>query len=396
MFTARTFRLLALLVALSLVGLSPLAADTHDGEIGGEAETESETENDADGDGVVRISGPNRYQTAAALSQVTHADGADHVFVATGGQFVDALTGAVAAALVDAPMLFAAPGRLQPAVADALALLDPAHVTIVGGPAAVAPPVVRQIEGLLDDVEIDRVGGGNRYATAVAVSQWISNLDDEANETEAELTMLDEHGDGGGGTVFLATGGRFPDALVGATLAVAENARVLLTADGTLPAVTAEEIERLGPARIIALGGQHAVSDAVLDAAADLVGATTERIAGGDRYETAVAVSQHLTGDGGAELVYVATGVGWADAVAGAAAAGSGGVPVLLVRPGALPDVVADELARLAPGSVRVLGGPSAVTGRVADALEAVLGAGAETADDNSDDNDDDTEIDDD
>lgn len=193
--------------------------------------------------------------------------------------------------------------------------------------------------------------------------------DDEGEGGDDELTQASLDAD----VVFLATGGRFPDALVGGPLATQEGGPVLLAAD-ELPEVTAEEILRLEPSAIVALGGPGAVSDEILTAAADLVGATQERIEGEDRYDTAVAVSQRLTGEGaGADLVYVATGVGWADGVVGAAAAGGEGVPALLVRPGDVPDVVAEELARLDPSTTVILGGPGAVTDRVAEAIEAIL-----------------------
>lgn len=317
-------------------------------------------------EGIVRISGVNRFVTAATLSTHTHPDGADEVFVATGGDFADALAGAAAAATVDAPVLFSPPGNLHGPVADELVRLDPQTVTVLGGPAAVSPRIMDQIAGLLDGdseddgVAVERLGGGNRFGTAVAISQAT-------------------HPDGSE-NVFLATGGRFPDALAGAPVAASLDAPVLLAASDSLPETTTAELERLQPESVTVLGGPGAISDEVLELIEDTIGADTHRIAGNDRFGTAIAASQFLTDSADSvtdenetTTAYVATGVGWADALAGAAAAGADAAPVLLTTPGQLPDTVGDELRRLSPDETVVLGGPGAITQRVtqqvADAL---------------------------
>lgn len=70
----------------------------------------------------------------------------------------------------------------------------------------------------------------------------------------------------GAGTVYLARADLPADALAGGVLT---NGPILLVPScGQLPTVVAAEIRRLGPARVIALGGSAAVCDAVLEAAA--------------------------------------------------------------------------------------------------------------------------------
>lgn len=82
------------------------------------------------------------------------------------------------------------------------------------------------------------------------------------------------------------------------------------------------------------------------------------RVAGATRVETAVAVAQRAFPDGAA-AAYLARADDFADALAAGALRDG---PVLLVPScGALPDVVAAELARLAPDEVLALGGPAAV-----------------------------------
>jgi len=88
-------------------------------------------------------------------------------------------------------------------------------------------------------------------------------------------------------------------------------------------------------------------------------GPTMTRLAGVDRYATAVAVSQS-TFPSGASIAYLATGSDFPDALAAAAAAGGRG-PVLLTAPTGLPSSTGAELERLHPSKIVVVGGEAAV-----------------------------------
>jgi putative cell wall-binding protein len=103
-----------------------------------------------------------------------------------------------------------------------------------------------------------RVWGDDRYETAVAISQtqW-----DPVDET----------------FVFLAVGTNFPDALAGSA-AAAPFGPVLLTQKDSLPQVTANEISRLQPCGVIALGGTGAISDAVVNQAQSLTTRNCESV----------------------------------------------------------------------------------------------------------------------
>lgn len=94
-----------------------------------------------------------------------------------------------------------------------------------------------------------------------------------------------------------------------------------------------------------------------------------ERLAGDDRYETAVEVSQQGYPDG-ADVVYVASGENFPDGLAAAPAAAHEGGPLLLTSRGELNDVVMEEVERLSPDRIVIVGGEPSVSPAVADALE--------------------------
>jgi putative cell wall-binding protein len=297
---------------------------------------------------VIRLAGANRFETAAAVSAHHYPGGAGPVFVATGTNFPDALAGATAAGLANSPLLLA--GSIPPATSGELDRLDPDSLVILGGTAVISASDEAAL-GAWGTTE--RLAGDNRYQTAVEISKAA-------------------FGDGEADVVLVATGTNFPDALAAAAAGGELNGPVLLTPPDTLPAEVAAEIERLDPDTILVIGGTAAVSPAVFDALNDIK--PTTRISGANRYATAVAISEHtFTNPGAVNRVYIAVGTNFPDALAGAAAAASLGVPVLLTPSDELPQSVIDEIQRLGPTRIYILGGTAVISTNVANQLEALL-----------------------
>jgi putative cell wall-binding protein len=95
---------------------------------------------------------------------------------------------------------------------------------------------------------------------------------------------------------------------------------------------------------------------------------TTSRLAGADRYATAAAVATAAY-PSGADTVVVASGLTYPDALAGAALAGRLGAPVLLTSPTALSPATSSAIDTLKATKAVILGGTTAVSQSVQDAL---------------------------
>ena len=97
-----------------------------------------------------------------------------------------------------------------------------------------------------------------------------------------------------------------------------------------------------------------------------------QRLAGTDRYQTAAAIAKAAFPNGTASAV-LTTGANFPDALAGAFLAGTetGGAPILLTDPRALPDTTKTALHDLHAGKVLVLGGTAAVSDDVVAELTA-------------------------
>lgn len=159
----------------------------------------------------------------------------------------------------------------------------------------------------------------------------------------------------GAAAVYLANAGDdAPDAVAGGSL---QGGPILLVpGDEPLSAVVRDEVQRLQPSEVVALGGQAAVSDDTLTAVAD--GRESRRLAGPSRIETGAAVAGEAY-TFSTDVAYLARADVFADAVAAGSLIDG---PVLLVPPcGPLPEVVGDQISRLEVEEVIALGGTEAV-----------------------------------
>jgi len=267
---------------------------------------------------VERAWGANRYATATAASQAVFPSTVGTVYVGTGENFPDAVAAGSAAAGDGAPILLTQGTALPAATKTELARLDPTTIYILGGEGAVSGSVAAQLGAY---GATTRLSGSSRYGTAAAISG-------------AKFPTAD--------TVYVATGADFPDALAGAPAAASDHAPILLVTKDSVPTPTAQELARLKPSTTYILGGSAVVSSAV---AAQLPG-TVVRLAGANRYATAVEISKAKFAPG-VPVIYVATGTNFPDALAGGALAGYEGGPILLVTKYAVPSVTATEIARL-------------------------------------------------
>lgn len=186
-----------------------------------------------------------------------------------------------------------------------------------------------------------RAAGADRYGTAAAVS--------------GEVRRADE--------VLLVSGVDWPDALAAGPAAAHVGGTVLPSRPDGVPADTLVELYRLQARTVHLIGGTAALGPAV---EAELVsrGFEVDRVSGPDRYATAAAVAARFFPL--PQGAYYASGTGFADALAGATAAGVRDRPLLLVRPDGVP-----AGTPLPAGDRVVLGGTAAVGEQVRAALGA-------------------------
>jgi putative cell wall-binding protein len=337
---------------------------------------------------VSRVAGSDRIATSVAASFITQG-AAKGVVLARDDDYPDALGGAALAADVGGPLLLTTPASLDPRVLAEIQRVLPAGGTVylLGGTDALSTAVESAVRAA--GYQTQRLSGANRFATSLAVVSALGNP----------------------GTILLTTGDNYPDALSAGAAAAAANWQpsssptaqlssvptsttspsstsssssststtstssptsttavtvpssppslsqaadgVLLTDGSTLPPAVAAYLQAHPADKVYAVGGPAAAAD---PGAIPLVGA--------DRYATAVKVATALFDQ--PDAVGLATGAGFADALAAAASMGVVDGPLLLTSPASLPAETQQYLsAQSAAGTVHrafLFGGTGAVS----------------------------------
>lgn len=252
--------------------------------------------------------------------------------------------------------------RLGLAVAIWVALaLTPAAVTAEAAPQSEFPGengtiVTREGD---DRVPTIRWRGTNRYDTARLIA---------TDDTEEGAPFF-------AGTVILARGDTFPDALAGNYLAGLLGAPVLLTDPDVLPTETLEALRELTslsfvPPQVVLLGGSAAISPEIEAQIAEEFDAQVERVEGADRYQTAALLATSETATAGTAIV--ASGEMFPDALVAGPLSFSEGMPLLLSQRDALPQVTAEALQARGVQNVLLAGGIQALSPSVQTAIEAL------------------------
>jgi lactocepin len=97
---------------------------------------------------VERIKGANRYETSVAVAEYFEPNTELGMFVATGKQFADALSGAALAATLDSGILLVGTD-LDASVENYLVDNNVTNVAVLGGSSAVSDSVFKKIESIL-------------------------------------------------------------------------------------------------------------------------------------------------------------------------------------------------------------------------------------------------------
>jgi putative cell wall-binding protein len=296
---------------------------------------------------VDRIQASDRYKTAVAISQAGFPGTTGGVvYIASGQAFPDALSAAPVAASQNGPLLLTMNTALPSIVKAEIARLAPTKVVIIGGTAAITPGVETALRAAARGAVVTRVAGSNRYATARAL-------------------VGSAFGSTGVNTLYIATGTNFPDALSAGAAAGSSGSAVLLVpgTSASLDAGTLALIAKLHPKAIRIAGGLAVVSAGIEKALAGKA-PSVKRLAGSDRWLTSQVVNADAFTS--ATKVYLASGMVFPDALAGAVLAAKNASPLYVGQTACVPPGVIRAIARLGATQVTILGGTSAQSPNVA------------------------------
>jgi putative cell wall-binding protein len=314
---------------------------------------------------LARIQGSNRVATAIAVSQrlfVTD-DSAGAVIITRSDSYPDALSASSLAGFLKAPILLTPGGQpLSSSVRTEIdrVLAPNKPVIIVGGTSALPLSVDTSLEG---SYGMERLAGSNRYDTARLIKERLDSAKGAASTS-----------------LILASGENFPDALSVSSYAAFSGTPIGLVKKSSIPAETKSMLSATVDS-VFVIGGAAVVSDTVVAEVESSVQNISTRLAGADRYATAIKVAEFFFATPVA--ISVAVGTNFPDALAGSVLAGktslsASGTPVILTKSTSVPNTVADYLVRNAATvdnstSGYVFGGTSVISQATEFSIEAAL-----------------------
>ena len=267
------------------------------------------------GIGVSRVKGEDRFGTAVSIAEAFEATPpVPVIYVVNGLGYADALSAGPAAASQGGLMLLTLRDRLPATTEQTIVDLQPQRIVIVGGAGVVSTAVENRLRELTESPDhVVRLGGTDRYDTS-------------------RLIVDDAFGASGVPALFLATGRNFPDALAAGPAASYLGGAVLLV-DGARPALDAPTmgmIDDLDPQSILLAGMRGSISTGIESELTrrDPSPESVVRLGGSNRYSTALAINSAVFDD--PEYAFMASGTGFADALAGGPLAAAYGAPLYL------------------------------------------------------------------
>lgn len=315
-----------------------------------------------------RLAGSDRYTTAVKAAQDGWSS-SYYAVLACGENYPDALSAVPLARKYDAPILLTYRNSLPSEVMEELKSLKVGKVFIIGGTGSVGSNLEEKLAA--EGMQIERLGGVDRYDTSVKIAEKFGNVD----------------------TLTVATGEDYADAISIGPAAAAMGVPVLLVPKNIMPDTTKEYIQKLNTIKnseysnlqngqtdkskdnvgnfrnmqIFVVGDNNVVSDNVTrefentfkDSAGIQQFGNVERIVGQDKYERNINImARFIKNSVGTSIDYddhsnssddykktqystkydlfsfnnmfIASGDGFADALSGAALAAKTKSPVIL------------------------------------------------------------------
>ena len=254
----------------------------------------------------LRIFGANRFDTSLEIAKQYRKENGNKLFsniiIVSGMQFPDALSASYLASVKDAPIIVTSDNE---GVMNNVAAFvkdnseKKANVYIVGGSGAVSDIMVKKLAGY----NVKRVWGSNRFVTNLETIKEAGGTNDE---------------------IIIASGMNYPDALS----ASAVGKPILLVQGKTLTEQQQDFLKDNPKAKAVIVGGTGAVSSEIEQQVKKIV-SKTERLAGGNRYETSKMVADRFFGKN-AETVMLSYGLNFPDGLCGGPLAAKYGAPLLM------------------------------------------------------------------
>ncbi|WP_411679132.1 cell wall-binding repeat-containing protein [Clostridium thailandense] len=282
---------------------------------------------------VTRYNGMDRYETAAKVCEDGWKQDTDYAVIVNGENFPDALSAAPLAKKYDAPILLTGAEILNPYTSSELTRLNVKNVFIIGGKGVVSQSIEDALKA--KKIKVTRLGGSDRYETAIQVAAKIGKHDEVA----------------------IINGNNFKDGMSIASIAALKGMPIILT-DGT--SLSSSVKKYLGNtskmSQIYVIGDQNIISDNAISGLSNV-----KRIGYGNDYERNTSIIEAFQNEVDTNTLYIASAKDFPDSLGASALAPSTSSPVLFVD-SPMDNSTQDFLKKHIVTKLKILGGNGSVS----------------------------------
>lgn len=256
-----------------------------------------------------RIAGYTQYDTSSDIAKEGWEQ-SDYAILAYGENFPDALAATPLAKKFNAPILLTEAQSLTPITKQTLQELKVKNVYLVGGTAVISSIVEKEVKDL--GINVTRLAGVDRYDTAIELAKQLGDVQE----------------------TFVVSGEDYADALAISSIAARKNAPIILVPRDHLTNSIMNYLSSNNITCTYLVGSTDQIGESVSN-----IFPNVERITGSDKYIRNVAVLNRFNSSLELSRIFLATGNGFTDALAGSAYAAAESSPILLVDYGYNQDV---------------------------------------------------------
>lgn len=204
-------------------------------------------------------------------------------------------------------------------------------------------------------VQLTTLRGENRYETAIKISRdgW-----------QKSDTVIIVNGDNK----------KLVDGLAATPLASIKNAPILLSNNNELPKQTVDEIKRLNPSKVIAIGGESAMPNKVVNSLKSInPNIVVQKIGGQTRYETSLNIAKEIDKTNNITKIYVGAGYGEADSLSISPVAGKEKAPIILTQQDGLDQKTYEYIKSQNVVDGYIIGGKSKVSDKAINQIDGII-----------------------
>lgn len=263
------------------------------------------------------LAGETRFETATAISKEGWKDGANKVILVNGFSMIDGIAATPLASLYDCPILLTNRNDIPSSTMNEIKRLNPSEVVLIGTDDVTGDNLINILKGSIQKLNVNRIGGIDRYETALLIAKEISKYKNIEN-------------------IYVANGFKEADALSVASHAGEEIQPIILTDTYKMEDGVYNWLKSKGVKNAYFIGDDEVVGDNIIEKVNGITSndVSGNRLGGIDRQETNAKVIEKFYTENNYNALFVSKSDPLVDALTAGPLAAKMKAPIVMVGSG--------------------------------------------------------------